>query len=75
MRGEHPAGGQARVLRAHYRRLAGLFAERCIDALLDEDYPAAARWSSAYHLAASRCRALGELARTKASVQQPVGTH
>lgn len=54
---------QASALRRHYARLADLYGERCVDALLDGRYRTAARWERAYCDAAGRCRVLGEQMR------------
>jgi hypothetical protein len=51
---------RAHALRRHYARLAHLYGERCIDALLDGRYRTAAQCERAYREAASRCRVLGD---------------
>jgi hypothetical protein len=63
MRGDRLSNDQALALRRHYARLADLYSERCVDALLDGRYHSAARCERAYRQAASRCRVIGEQMR------------
>ena len=63
MNGDRFSTDQALALRKHYARLAELYSERCVDALLDGRWSAATRWAHAYRLAAQECRALGEQLR------------
>jgi hypothetical protein len=50
---------QAVALRSHYARLASLYGERWVDALLDGRYRAAALYERAYGEAARRCHVVG----------------
>jgi hypothetical protein len=60
MRGQPLSRDRALALRRHYARLAHLYGERYIDALLEGRYRTAAQCERAYRQAAARCRALGE---------------